>query len=147
MPRKDIFNNQGWDRKGSCYTIRKANPSYHIHPSDSIFIPFNAAGNLDQIAKLFNSCEKFYSYDTYTFLSVQAAMCGCVSIVVPDPNIPLDTWLKGSRLNQYGIAYGEDDIPRALETLPQLRQEIEKIEIEMNNQITKFVQHCNNKFN
>ena len=32
--------------KNSILAIRKANPTTLIHPSDSIFIPFEAAGNL-----------------------------------------------------------------------------------------------------
>jgi hypothetical protein len=142
----DIFVNYKWDRKGSCYTIRKAKPTHLIHPSNSIFIPFEAAGDLVGIVKLFNLTEKFYCYDNYTFLSTQAAMCGCISIVVPDENKTKEEWLKGSRLNQYGIAYGEDDIPRALETLPLLFKEIKKINLEMDKQIFTFIRHCQKYF-
>jgi hypothetical protein len=69
---------------------------------------------------LFNTTEKFYCYDNYTFLYTQAAICGCISIVVPDDTKLNKEWLSGSRLNQYGVAYGEDDIDRAKETLPLL---------------------------
>jgi hypothetical protein len=142
----DIFVDHKWSRKGSCYTIRKATPTHLVHPSDSIFIPFEAAGDLAGIANLFNKTQKFYSYDTYTFLSTQAAMCGCISVVVPDPKVSKEQWLKGSRLNQYGVAYGEEDIPRALETLPLMFKEINQINLEMNKEVIKFAQHCNNIF-
>ena len=82
----DIFTNMDYKRKGSCYTIRKANPTQLVHPEDSFFIPFEAAGDLIGLANLFNRTEKFYCYDNYTFLYVQAAMCGCTSVVIPDPN-------------------------------------------------------------
>jgi hypothetical protein len=142
----DIFKDMNYNRIGSCYTIRKANPTTLIHPSDSIFIPFEAAGNLTRLAELFNKTKKFYCYDTYTFLSVQAAMCGCISIVVPDPNITKEQWLVGSRLSKYGMAYGEEDIPRALETLPLLFEEINKMNLEMDEQVIKFTEHCQNYF-
>jgi hypothetical protein len=79
-------------------------------------------------------------------LSVQAAMCGCISIVVPDGSKTKEEWLSGSRLNQYGIAFGEDDIPRAIETLPLLQQEIKNINLEMSTQINIFIDKCKNKF-
>lgn len=142
----DIFTNMDYKRKGSCYTIRKANPTQLVHPEDSFFIPFEAAGDLIGLANLFNRTEKFYCYDNYTFLYVQAAMCGCTSVVIPNPNVTKEQWLNGSRLNQYGIAYGEDDIPRALETLPLMFEEIEKIKLEMNQQVIKFAKHCLNYF-
>jgi len=142
----DIFTNVGYERESSCYTIRKANPTQLIHPEDSFFIPFNAAGDLTGLANLFNRTEKFYCYDNYTFLFTQAAMCGCISVVVPDGTKTKDEWLNGSRLYKYGIAYGEDDIPRALETLPLMFDEIEKIKLEMNEQVIKFTEHCQNYF-
>jgi predicted glycosyltransferase len=73
-------------------------------------------------------------------------MCGCTSIVVPDPKVSKEQWLNGSRLNQYGIAYGEDDIPRAVETLPLLLEEIKLVKQDMENDVIKFVKHCNNIF-
>jgi hypothetical protein len=142
----DIFTNVGYDRIGSCYTIRKANPTTLIHPEESYFIPFEAAGDLIGLAELFNKTKKFYCYDNYTFLYVQAAMCGCVSIVVPDGTKTKEEWLNGSQLNKYGIAYGEDDIPRALETLPLMFKEIEQTKLEMAKQVIRFTEHCNNYF-
>jgi hypothetical protein len=142
----DIFTKVGYKREGSCYTIRKANPTQLIHPKDSFFIPFEAAGDLIGLANLFNRTEKFYCYDNYTFLYVQAAMCGCISIVIPDPNVTKEKWLNGSRLNRYGIAYGEEDIPRALETLPLMFKELTKINLEMREQVIKFAEHCNKIF-
>jgi hypothetical protein len=142
----DIFTNVGYDRIGSCYTIRKANPTTLIHPEESYFIPFEAAGDLIGLAELFNKTKKFYCYDNYTFLYVQAAMCGCVSIVVPDGTKTKEEWLNGSQLNKYGIAYGEDDIPRALETLPLMFKEIEQTKLEMAKQVIRFTEHCQNYF-
>jgi hypothetical protein len=142
----DIFNNVCYNRIGSCYTIRKASPTTLIHPEESHFIPFDAAGNLTGLAELFNKTKKFYCYDNYTFLPIQAAMCGCISIVVPDGKSTKDEWLNGARLHKYGIAYGEDDIDRALETLPLLFKEIEQTKLEMNKNVIKFIEHCNNYF-
>ena len=142
----DIFTNVGYKRESSCYTIRKANPTQLVHPKDSLFIPFEAAGDLIGLANIFNRTERFYCYDNYTFLYTQAAMCGCLSIVIPDPNVTKEKWLNGSRFNKYGIAYGEEDIPRALETLPLMFEELIKINLEMQEQVIKFAEHCNKIF-
>jgi hypothetical protein len=142
----DVFKNMNYERKNSCYTIRKGKPTKFIHPENSKFISFNAPGDLIWLSNLFNTTERFYCYDNYTFLYVQAAMCGCTSIVIPDPNVSKEKWIEGSRFNKYGIAYGEDDIPRAIETLPLLFQEIKKIKLEMNKNVITFAEHCQNYF-
>jgi hypothetical protein len=141
----DIFVNKNLNRKGSCFTIRKGICT-NVHPLDAIEIDYNTVNNLEQTAELFNTTERFYSYDTYTMLSVQAAMCGCISIVIPDETISKEGWLNGSCFNKYGIAYGEDDIPRALETLPLLFEEIKKAKLEMDEKVIKFANHCNEYF-
>ena len=142
----DIFKNAGYSRKGSCYSIRKANDPMLVHPTDSIPISFQDAGNLVWLANLFNKSEKFYCYDNHTFLYTQAAMCGCISIVVPQPGMNKDTWMSGSRLHPYGVAWGESDIPRALETLPKLYEEINLVKKEIIEGIIKFANHCNQYF-
>jgi hypothetical protein len=73
-------------------------------------------------------------------------MCGCISVVIPDGTKTKEEWLDGSRLHKYGIAYGEDDIPRALATLPLMFREIDQIKLEMNEQVIKFIEHCQNYF-
>jgi len=142
----DIFTNANLKRTGSCYTIRKSNPKHFLHPSDSIFISHENAGDLIGMSNLFNTTEKFYCYDNHTFLFTQAAMCGCISIVIPDPMFSKEQWMYGSRLHKYGVAYGEEDIPRALETLPLLLKEIELVKQDMEEGVIKFINHCNNIF-
>lgn len=143
---EDIFFNQNKERKGTSYCIRKCKDPKFIHPKDAMFIPYHDAGDLIELSNLFNQTEKFYCYDNYTFLSVQAAICGCISIVVPDGTKTKEEWLAGSALSKYGMAFGEDDIPRAIETLPLLYQEIDNINLEMYEQINIFINKCKNKF-
>jgi hypothetical protein len=142
----NVFKNMNYERKNSCYTIRKGKPTKFTHPENSKFISFDAPGDLIWLSNLFNTTEKFYCYDNYTFLYVQAAMCGCISIVIPDPNVSKKKWIEGSWFNKYGIAYGEDDIPRALETLPLMFNEIEKVKLETNKKVITFAEHCQNYF-
>jgi len=142
----DIFVNKGLERKGSYFTIRKGTPTSFIHPPESPHISFERGRDLEGLAEIFNKSEKFYCYDNHTFFSTQAAMCGCTSIVVPDPEITKEKWIEGSRLHKYGIAYDVDDIPRALETLPLMHKEIEQMKLEMSENVIKFAKHCQNYF-
>ena len=73
-------------------------------------------------------------------------MCGCLSIVVPDGVKTKDEWLEGSPFNKYGVAYGEEDIPRAIETLPLLFKEIQNQKNKMVEQTIKFANNCINLF-
>ena len=144
---EDIFKDVNYKRNGSCYSIRKANPKQLIHPNDSIFIPFNAAGDLTSLSELFNKTERFYCYDNYTFLYTQAAMCGCLSIVIPDGVKTKEEWLEGSPFNKYGIAYGnsENEILRANYTKHLVKRHIEKINDSSKDSVQKFIEYWNDK--
>lgn len=136
-----IFKDAHQERSGSCYTIRKGEVTTQIHPDDSVFISYSDAGNLIKLSELFNTSEIFYSYDNFTFLSVQAAMCGCLSVVIPDKNVSKEEWLQKSKFTN-GIAYGLDDIDRAKTTLPLLFKEIKQIQINELNEVINFANHC-----
>lgn len=63
--------------------------------------------------------DRFYTTDPATFRSMEAAMAGAVSVVVPVPGVTKAEWLASvSDEFRFGIAYGEDDIPHAQATLP-----------------------------
>jgi hypothetical protein len=142
---EDVFVNKGLERKGSCFTIRKGILT-NVHPPDSVEIAWSITNDLEQTSELFNTTERFYSYDTFTFLSFQAVMCGCLSIVIPSSDVSKENWLSGSRFHKYGIAWGEDDIPRAIETAPLIFEEIRQAKLEMNEKVIKFAEHCQNYF-
>jgi hypothetical protein len=142
---EDIFINKGLERKGSCFTIRKGILT-NVHPPDSIEIGWSITNDLEQTSDVFNTTERFYSYDTFTFLSFQAVMCGCLSIVIPSFDVSKEYWLSGSRFHKYGIAWGEDDIPRAIETAPLIFEEIRQAKLEMNEKVIKFAEHCQKYF-
>lgn len=112
----DIFYSQPGPRKGVCYTVRKG---AHKAPVPETAGQFEITRNydLDSLADIFRSHEVFYSYDSATFLSLQAALCGCVSVVVPDEGLPKEEWRKSLPLMKYGVAYGTNDIGHAKETM------------------------------
>lgn len=85
-----------------------------------------------KLKELFNKYKKFITYDNDTFHSVQAALCGAISIVIPDGRLTEKEWRSSNNLREWGIAYGdtEEQIDFAIRTR-------EKLIENFNNQITK----------
>jgi len=128
-----------------CYTYRKReDDSQHIdvvHSSEAIQIPFNISDQ--ELINLFNICERFYSYDTVTHLNVLASLCGCDSIIIPDPIDTREEVIEKSPPLKYGVAFGLDEIELARSTRPQLRaflQDREEQQIEETARIFSNIQ-------
>lgn len=102
------------DRKGACYIVRKGRDKPRIpQTADAIFMDDMSHA---EMAEVFNQCEVFYSYDEASFYSQYAAMCGCVSIIVPGIFKSRAEWVAQHELGQYGVAYGLDDTEHAIAT-------------------------------
>lgn len=115
------FDRKVQSRRGSCHAIRKGKDRKIKPPLRSILIDKLSH---EEIASIFNKCERFISYDPYTLYSQYAAICGCISIVEPVDNLTKEQWQPIEEL-RYGIAYGEEDIEWAINTrekvLPYLK--------------------------
>jgi hypothetical protein len=139
----EIFKDYNLQRKGSCYAIRKCENPKFIHPHNSIEIKWNDAGNYELLVHLFNTTETFYCYDDTTFLSVQAAMCGCTSIIVPSKYTKNEWTEKSPEMWTYGVAYGniDSEIAYANSTRKIL---LDKIQEYKNNttEINNFISIC-----
>lgn len=135
-----IFKNEGRERKGSCFLIRKENSKEQTHPEGSIILDdYPTKGGNEYLAKVFNDCEIFYAYDSATWLSVMASLCGCLSIVMPNPGVSPEEWHQGFPYFKYGIAYGREDIEYALLSRHLLKDELLKIEAEAMNETQEFI--------
>lgn len=156
---RDIFYNKNEERTLNCWTLRKAtgkiNPSDYIHHPDDLFFgdidkslsdcDFNFSGQYRKLSDLFNKTRMFYSYDTATFISIQAIMCGADSIVVPNKNISKEEYYAGFDLHRY-VAYGLDEIERTRLIRNELQDHIDDIENKCIDKIHLFVEKCNNYF-
>ena len=135
-----IFKNEHRERKGSCFLIKKENNKEQIHPADSIMLDdYPSKGGNEYLAKIFNETEIFYAYDTATWLSVMASLCGCLSLVMPNEGVGADGWHSGFPYFKYGIAYGKEDIEYALLTRHLVKDELLKIEAETIEQTKSFI--------
>jgi len=101
-------------RQGACYLVRKGHKKDIVHyRSDAIRID---GKDHAEIARIFNRCESFHSYDEDTMYSLFAVLCGCDSVVVPGRYGARADWVADHALFRYGIAYGDDDLEHARAT-------------------------------
>ena len=132
------------ERSGSCYILRKGKNRVLVHDiKGSILID---GLSHQEIANIFNSVETCISYDLYTMYSLYAAICGCISIVIPQENISKDEWHKSHEGNRLGIAYGFDDINHAIKTRHQALPNLLEREKATNLSIKTFVEKCTEFF-
>ncbi len=101
-------------RRGQCFMIKKGYKRVHnMHDPKAMQIDgWERQGGNELLLKIFNSFETFVSYDTCTFVSVFAALCGCIPIVIPEPGVTREEWCSKIPLLRHGVAYGFDDIDR-----------------------------------
>jgi len=143
------------ERKGQCFTIRKRHihtDLEFIHESNAVEIKHNLG--IDKTIKLFNEKEIFISYDPITYLNTIAALCGCISIVIPIKGYSKNSWLQKTHfwdyINQtreplYGIAYGLGEIEFAKSTLHLVREQQKRInEFVKNKSITMLLDDIKN---
>lgn len=136
------FYNYNVNRSGACYLVKKNPDKVHIHPEGSLCLDDYPKHELNAnfyLAGVFNTHEMFIAYDSATWLSVMAALCGCVSVVIPDEGVTAEEWHSKFPYFKYGIAYGMDDIQYAKDTQHLLRDELIKIESETIEQTVSFI--------
>lgn len=94
-------------------------------PSDAIEITGSYPATWPELAEIFQTCEFFYSSST-SALSAEAAVCGCIGVVIPGESAPQNFSLEEN--GNYGVAWGlaPEEIQRARTTLPLLRANLEK---------------------
>lgn len=115
------------NRSGVCYSVRKGK----IKEID--FDLTNAecidGKNHLEISDIFKRNKYFISFDTASAYSILAALCGCISIVVPDNDASKYEWQPDEKF-RYGIAYGfsEDEIKLAISTQSLLASHVADIE-------------------
>lgn len=90
-------------------------------PADATEITAEFPDSWEGLADLFQRCEYFYLAER-SGLAAEAALCGCISIVLPGQYAPGQ--LSEFENKNYGTAWGNtpEAIERARQTLPLLRQ-------------------------
>lgn len=144
----DIYNlnDVSKHRDGNCYALRKGKNRKITHKIEQNVIIDDLSHS--EVAKLFKEKKYFISYDTATAYSYLAALCGCISIVVPEIGITTEMWQPDEKL-RYGVAYGfsDNEIKWAIDTQSLLIEEVNKKQMK-NIEITRdFISECQEYFN
>lgn len=134
------------DRKEKCYLIRKGRgrkdlPEYF----DGEVIDYGTSEC--EINRIFNEYKYCYIYDTQTFYSVIASVCGCIPIVMVEEGKSRFDYLGENDKIGYGIAYGDnsEEINFAISTRDKLLQ---SLDYEKNNDLNveKFISYVEDYF-
>ena len=127
------------ERTGVCYTIRKAhyihkNGIRNAHPKGSFNITTQSQM---ECIDIFNKYKWFISYDSNTFLTILAALCGCISVVYKVHGLNKQQWIQTTAAveylkykgldNLYGIAYGQEDMQYAIDTIHLVKEQWDDI--------------------
>jgi hypothetical protein len=140
----DVYRDEGAkDRRGTCYLLRKGKGRRLQHDSGASTL-IDGRGP-EEISRIFNTTERLYSYDLYTFYNVYAAICGCIPVVVPEEGLSEEAWLpvEGDR---YGLAYGEHRIPWAVSTRGALIERLRQVRAGEEDMIRTFAAKCRAHF-
>lgn len=131
--------NENMKRQGTAYAIRKGKGKTLVHDlNDSVCIDGKSHSEISQI---FKRVTAFISYDTETFYNSLAVISGANSIVIPDPPS------SNARPIENGIAYGFDDLTRALQTRNKLIEKLQSQERNCSKNVSDFISFWESKIN
>lgn len=107
------------ERKGICYIIHKGKDRNDL-PLKFDGPVFNSNMSQEDLVYMLNSHKYCYCYDPQTFYMKIAAVCGCIPVLVMEPNKTEADYLSSSE-SHYGIAYGDtqEQIEYAINTREQ----------------------------
>jgi hypothetical protein len=101
-PNLDIFVDKGLPRKGTCWVWRKAErQGWTVADKPISGYEISRDYTNEELVDIFNKHERFISYDGASFLTAQAVLCGCDSII-PKP-------LNGLYAHPHGVSFSMDE--------------------------------------
>ena len=124
-------------REGSCYILRKGRNRTLVHNTTNSILIDNLSH--EQAADVFNHAKYCISYDTQTALSKYAALCGCISIVVPEHDVSKEKW-KPNIEDRYGVAYGFDDTQWAEDSADKILENFQSQKVRTLKQLDHFIE-------
>lgn len=142
----DLYKQVNFDeRSGKCYMIRKGK-----NRSD---LPLTFDGPIldslpeNKIVESFNKYKYCYFYDTQTFYSSIAAICGCIPILICEANKSRKDYLSEGEPG-YGKAYGEteEEINFAINTRDKLIERINGFKENNDINVENFIKECEKYF-
>jgi hypothetical protein len=144
--KTDFFYNKNIERSGDCFLLKKG-ATKHKDILDGYYIDDHLTSKYSQnfLLLTFNKYERFISYDSNTYYSIIAAMCGCTSIVVPDPDISESEYFE-NEIVKYGIAYGFENENWSVTTKHLVKNHMNDLYEKSIKTVYDFHQYCINVF-
>lgn len=131
-------------RTGVCYIIRKGKSRADL---PKVFDgPVIDDLSEKEKVEIFNQCKYCYDYDTQTFYSRIACICGCIPIIMMEPGKKKEDYI-GSGDVTYGKAYGNsvEEIEYAIKTRQQVIDSLDYSE-RNNKNVDFFIAEVLNEF-
>lgn len=132
-------------REGRCYIVRKGKSRKDL--PEKFDGPVIDSLPEQEKVRVFNRCEYCISYDTQTSYSEIAALCGCISVVIPEEG---KSW-RDYRLSdeeRYGQAFGfaEEELNWAQKTRDKIKGRYVRMNKEGIFAAQNFVKLCRDYF-
>lgn len=124
----NVFYDKNLKRSGGCF-YTKNQPLQTLHHKNTDLCLDNTY-NLSEderniyLAKIFNEKEYFVCYSHRSGIAKLAALCGCITIVIPYDNTPYDYWYENFPSLRCGISYGPNNIQHAKDTIHMVKQNV-----------------------
>jgi predicted O-linked N-acetylglucosamine transferase (SPINDLY family)/GT2 family glycosyltransferase len=153
------LKDRGNSRSGYCHIIRKGNkfhqPLKYVHPNHSLLLGNDLSQ--EELINIFNEKEYLISYDPYSYISIMAALCGCISVVAKLENTSKEDWIKSTSISEVlkkydqaefkGIAYGLEEIAYARNTLGDVLKQQEMCIEYGESSVYRFIKDMSNVLN
>jgi hypothetical protein len=134
------------ERKGNCYILRKGKGRTDL-PNEFDGPVFDDNMTQEELVRIFNEHKYCYSYDTKTFYTKIAAVCGCIPIVVEEKVKSVNDYHSATEDSHYGVAYGntQEQIEYAISTREKM---IELLDYDQKNEANakEFVRIIEERF-
>lgn len=142
----DVYKRTNYGtREGSCFIVRKGSKRPDL-PSNLPGIIIDRLSEEEKV-EVMNKCKYCYSYDTQTLYAAVAAVCGCISIVVPEPGKKREDYLDSDEKG-WGVAYGDspEEIDFACRTQKELQEWLESFKVRNHENVKNFLGYCKEYF-
>ena len=108
------------ERKERCYLGRKGKlRSDYPQSFDGPVIDYGMSE--EDVVRIFNEYKYCYFYDTQTYYTVIAVVCGCIPVIILEQGKSVDDYL-GHHEEHWGMAYG--NTPEQIEYAKQTREKL-----------------------
>ena len=136
---RKIFKDKKGKREGGCYYLGKSRNA--VAPENMVGLDLIKGLSKEELADLFNRKEVFYTCDSMTALSLEANMCGCYTVIIPDGQYTREQ-VSDTPFGMLGQAWGllPEEIERAKKTGYKVGEIYDGLESDLDKKLNKFIE-------